>query len=194
MITATMPEEKADAICPVRCFETYLKHLHPGCDWLWQRPREKSCIEGQEAWFYKQWIGDNTLKTFISKLSTSTELSAVYTNHSIRVTGATLLKRSMFSDKQVMLITGHKSVNSLALYKKVSTDQKLMMGRTVNKLLGMKCQPTAAIGAPPKKIPKIDGDFIDDNPEIAKICKKLMTKLHQARVKKWSAFQQTSYM
>ncbi len=59
-------------------------------------------------------------------------LSRVYTNHSIRVTAATFLKCNKFSDNQIMAITGHHSVTSLSLYEKVSTEEKLLMGKAMN--------------------------------------------------------------
>ena len=62
-------------------------------------------------------------------------LSRVYTNHCIRVTGATFLRRQNFSAKQVMSVTGHKSVNTLALYERVNDDEKLLMGMAMNHYL-----------------------------------------------------------
>lgn len=45
------------------------------------------------------------------------------------------LKQQKFSDNQIMAITGHRSVTSLSLYEKVSTEEKLNMGRAMNNLL-----------------------------------------------------------
>ena len=61
----------------------------------------------------------------MSKLSNEGDLSQIYMNHSIRVTGTTYLTRKDFTLKQIMSITGHKSLNSLTNYQKVSTDEKL---------------------------------------------------------------------
>ena len=55
------------------------------------------------------------------------EISQRYTNHCIRVTGATNLSK-IFNSKQVMSITGHKSLQSLALYQHVRSDEKMAMG------------------------------------------------------------------
>ena len=46
----------------------------------------------------------------------------------LRVTGATNLTRCGFSARQIMAITGHKSIESLAIYQKVQEDEKLKMG------------------------------------------------------------------
>ena len=49
-------------------------------------------------------------------------------NHHIRVTGASTLTRSNYTAKQVMSVTGHKSIQSLFIYQKVCEDDKLSMG------------------------------------------------------------------
>ena len=64
----------------------------------------------------------------MSKLSKDANLSQHYTNHWIRVTGVNNLSRANFSAKQVMSVSGHKSVESLAIYQQVHEDEKMMMG------------------------------------------------------------------
>ena len=73
-------------------------------------------------------VGHNPLDTFLSKLSDECLLSDHYTNHCIRVLGITNFKRNQFSDRQVMAVSGHKNLQSLALYTRVRDDKKLMMG------------------------------------------------------------------
>ena len=68
----------------------------------------------------------------MSKMSHKADLSMVYTNHSICSTGITFLKRNKYSDKQIMSISGHKSTASLAIYQKVSSDEKLSMGMSMS--------------------------------------------------------------
>ena len=79
--------------CPVRNFETYLQKLHPQCNRLWQFPKDSFNIS-DECWFQKRPIGKDTLASFMSTLSKKTGLSQIYTNHSIRATGATILGRN----------------------------------------------------------------------------------------------------
>ena len=130
LITACMPEIPGNRFCPVQSFRKYLSKLHPRCDSLWQYPKET--INDVDIWFKPLKIGPNPLSEFMSRLSHSADLSRVYTNHSIRVTGMTFLARNNFSPKQIMAITGHKSVNSLAIYQKVSNSEKLQMGWCMN--------------------------------------------------------------
>ena len=63
------------------------------------------------------------------------KLSRKYTNHSIRVTGASILSRCKFNDKEVMSMTGHKSVQSLTIYQRVQSKTKMNMSKVLHKSL-----------------------------------------------------------
>ena len=105
-----------------------------------------------------------------STVSHNADLSKVYTNHSIRSTATTFLHRSNFTLKQIMSVTGHRSINSLAVYEKVSENEKLHMGLAMSYFLQNDEPPQiqaapaqfrpiapkpvvipAALGAPPKE-------------------------------------------
>ena len=116
-----MPEIPESLYCPVKSFKLYCQHLHPENDYLWQTPNEKS---SSNVWYTVGHIGQHTLEKFMPDLSTKCGLSRKYRNHSIRVTGSTILNRGGFLMKQIMSITGHKSTNSLAVYQKVETKMK----------------------------------------------------------------------
>jgi hypothetical protein len=118
-ISGHMPEDREmPEYCPVRNFETYLQKLHPQCNRLWQFPKDSFNIS-DECWFQKRPIGKDTLASFMSTLSKKTGLSQIYTNHSIRATGANILGRNC-SMAQIMAVTGHKSASSVAVYQRVS--------------------------------------------------------------------------
>ena len=110
-------------------------------DALWQRSKANARPSDLE-WYVNQRVGDKTLGSFMTKLSAAVNLSQKYTNHSLRVTGITLLLRSSISSKQIMAVSGHKSVSSLAIYQRVSEKEKVAMGDCIgSSLLG---QPTSA--------------------------------------------------
>ena len=125
IITACMPEIRDSIYCPVKNYEEYRSHLSPLINDLWQYPKES--FDKTDVWYRPKKIGPNPLALFMSRMSHEADLSQVYTNHSVRVTATTYLSRNKFSPKQIMAITGHKSLNSLAIYQKVSTDEKLSM-------------------------------------------------------------------
>ena len=98
-------------LCPVRSYENYLAHLCEQCPYLWQTPNDSAYKRGLNVWFKNKRIGENTLGAFMTELSKDIKgLSKKYTNHCLRVTGTTNLTRCNFTDKQIMSVTGHKSV------------------------------------------------------------------------------------
>ena len=133
IITGFMPQMldhlgNVHKLCPVRAFENYLNKLHPNNNSLWQKPAKQIPTDPLKSWYENVNVGHNTHDKFMTKLSTDCKLSKKYTNHCLRVTGITSLKRGNFSDKQVMSVSGHKSIDSLAIYQRVKSDEKLMMG------------------------------------------------------------------
>ena len=133
LITGFMPQIKnADGsvakLCPMRSYENYINSLDKDVDYLWQRPKPKIPKNKCDPWFVKKKVGHNTHEKFMAKLSEKACLSQHYTNHCIRVTGITNLRKANFTSKQIMAVSGHKSVESLAIYEKVHEDEKLMMG------------------------------------------------------------------
>lgn len=137
IVTGFMPQMldvngRSHRLCPVRSYENYIGHLHPEIDALWQQPlQRKPKNEEDNIWFKKENLGHNPLDSFMGKLSDKVGLSMHYTNHCIRVTGATNLSRKHYTPKQIMSVTGHKSINSLAIYQRVKEDEKLMMGMSL---------------------------------------------------------------
>ena len=93
---------------------------------FWQFPKDSFNIS-DECWFQKRPIGKDTLASFMFTLSKKAGLSQIYTNHSIRATGATILGRNC-SMAQIMAVTGHKSASSVAVYQRVSSKEKQVMG------------------------------------------------------------------
>ncbi|KAK7475336.1 hypothetical protein BaRGS_00033412, partial [Batillaria attramentaria] len=79
--------------CPVKCFEKYLSHLHPQCEYLWQRPVTSKVLAADKSWYSAVRIGRNTLAKFMSRLSLSCRLSKKYTNHSIRCLRSSLSQK-----------------------------------------------------------------------------------------------------
>lgn len=135
IVTGFMPAIPNSQLCPVSNYELYLAKLHPDCDSLWQRPLMMNSVEaqGKSVWFYKSKLGCNTLANFMSKISSTCNLSKKYTNHCLRVTGITRLARVGYTAKQIMSVSGHKSVQSLSIYHKVSGEEKIRMGQALQK-------------------------------------------------------------
>ena len=141
-----MPEAPGNPMCPVASFERYISKLNPKCDRLWQHPLG-SYQDKDTTWYANRPVGRNYLQKFMKDLSTKCKLSQAYTNHSVRVTEATILNQCQFSTSQIMAVTGHKSVSSLAIYQRVSDGEKLDMGLAISSAMGVSSdaeQPTSS--------------------------------------------------
>jgi integrase len=77
--------------------------------------------ENSPVWYCNSGVGENSLSSFMSRLSKSCGLSLIYHNRSIRATGATIMSKNMNGAAQIMAVTGHKSVQSLLTYQRVDT-------------------------------------------------------------------------
>ena len=97
-------------MCPVLSFELYINRLHPDNEFLWQRSLKKKPDNIMAPWYSNERVGHNPLDNFMSTLGKNAKLSQHYTNHCIQVTGVTNLSRQNFTDKQIMSVTGHKSI------------------------------------------------------------------------------------
>ena len=131
LVTGIMPENKTDPLCPVASFRKYISHLHPDNKYMWQYPLDKLDPQKPNIWFSRKNIGKNPLAAFMSDVSKQCELSKIYTNHSIRVTGCTVLTHCNFSSSEIMSVSGHKSVQSLAIYQKTKDREKIQMGKAL---------------------------------------------------------------
>ena len=129
IVSRYMPKNPTDKLCPIKSFQIYVEHLNPNNKYLWQKPLEKENMEKQMYWYGLQHLGKNTLGKFMSDVSEKCGLSMIYTNHSIRVTGITVLTRMQFSTSEIMSVSGHKSVQSLTNYQKTKSKQKISMGQ-----------------------------------------------------------------
>ena len=128
--TAIMPENRDDRHCPVRSFKMYLSYFHPDNPFLWQTPNLQNY--DSNIWYTRGHLGKNSLGPFMKDVSRECGLSKSYTNHCIHVTGITVLTMSNFSSKEIMAVSGHKSVQSLTTYQWVKDPQKLEMGKMLN--------------------------------------------------------------
>ena len=134
-VSGYMPENKDDRLCPVRSFRKYIEHLHPENEFLWQRPLDRIDPRKPEIWYGKQHLGKTPLGHYMSDVSEKCALSKIYTNHSIRVTGVTVLTRMNFSSSEIMSITGHKTVQSLTRYQRTQDREKISMGNVMHQSL-----------------------------------------------------------
>ena len=133
IVSGIMPENKTDEMCPVASFRSYTEHLNLDNEYMWQYTLENIDPQQPNVWFSKKHFGKNLLSTFLSDLSKDCGLSQIYTNHSIRETGIAVLMDAKFFNSDIMSVSGHKSVQSLAVYQKTDKKKKTKMGKTLSK-------------------------------------------------------------
>jgi len=114
--------------CPVKTLESFLKHLNPNLQALFQRPREVSTKfqpQKDEVWYCNSPVGKSTLENMKKNMSTSAEIAPPLTNYCVRVTSVTVLSDHNIEARRIKTVTGHKSDNSIESYcSRASFQQK----------------------------------------------------------------------
>ena len=102
-------------LCPVHSFKTYVANLNENCNALFQYPNKEN--DG----FDRKPIGKNTIGEMMKEISNDAKLSCVYTNHCIRKTTVTGLRRQGFELDEIQNVTKHKNLDSLKHYLSAPT-------------------------------------------------------------------------
>ena len=87
-----------------------------------------------EVWFAIGALGVNTLDKLMEEIASKAGLditSKRFTNHSLRKTTVTKLRKSGATNREIMAITGHKSEQSLADYDTLDLDDHHHLGRVI---------------------------------------------------------------
>lgn len=78
--------------------------------------------------------GKNINKTYV-QIEWNCGQSQTYTNHSTRATGATNLTKCMFSPPQIIVVIGHKLVQSLKVDQRPDKDEKIAVEQAIGQNL-----------------------------------------------------------
>ncbi|VDI35764.1 Hypothetical predicted protein [Mytilus galloprovincialis] len=108
-----MYEKSGDENCPVASFDFYVSKLSPKCNALFQQPL---LYPKPNCWYANQAMGKNKLSQMMPRISNEAGLSYRYTNHCIKATVGTGLKRAGVDDLTIMSVTGHRNIKSLESY------------------------------------------------------------------------------
>ena len=115
----------------VAALKKMMSKLHPGIDRFFQRALMK-VTNDDSIWYMRSPLGKNVLGDMLSRLSTAAGLSTRYTNHCLRATAITMLKKAGVDDRAVCRVTGHKNVKSLDSYNKPSDSEQRMMAKVID--------------------------------------------------------------
>ena len=94
-------------------------------DVFYLSPLQKFTKESK-SWFSLVPLGRNTLDRFVKDLCHEAGIEGK-SNHSLRATGTTRMYRKGIPEKAIQSRTGHKSIEALRTYERVSTDQERSM-------------------------------------------------------------------
>ena len=113
-----MFECKNSPRCPVAVLKTYLSHLNPKCDALFQKPLggSKFLPTEQEVWYAAVPLGHNTIENMMKRMCQNAGVNPPYTNHCVRATTVNILSAKNMENRHIRAVTGHRSDSSLESY------------------------------------------------------------------------------
>ena len=91
------------------------------------------CNPKTEIWYSSMPVGYRTLMTTVNRLCKSASIDGYKTNHSLRVTAATRLFQQGVDEQLIMLRAGHRSIDGVRTYKRVSKDQQQVLSNVLNR-------------------------------------------------------------
>ena len=93
-------EHNESPLCSIKSFEKYLSKLHPECPWLLQKPHRN--FAGKQYWYCYVPLGVHSIVNMLKHISNEADTSVLYTNHSLKATVGTILKKAGVCDKNIM--------------------------------------------------------------------------------------------
>lgn len=114
-------------------------------------------------WFSQQPIGRNKLNTMMKTMSTQTGLPVLHTNHSLRSYGATKLFQDKVPEKLIQERTGHRSIDALRKYERISEEQKVATSLALNSSKNITPQLPAAPLSLINPTPQASSSFLTTN-------------------------------
>jgi hypothetical protein len=107
--------------------ERFLSKLNPKCEHFMQRPQRKSknfnLVTNPDCWYENYKVGENFVSKMLAQLSEAAEVPRM-TNGQIRPTSVCLMVRAGIEDREIVTVTGHRSIDSLKSYNPHLTESR----------------------------------------------------------------------
>ena len=119
--------------CFIKLYECYLMHCPIESErkklsfYLTPLKKPKTNV-----WYSSVPVGHNTLAKTVGRICAAAGIEGFKTNHSLRVTTATRLFQAGVEEQLIMKRTGHRSVDGIRLYKRISSDQDQTISAILN--------------------------------------------------------------
>lgn len=95
------------------------------------RPKTYVPKSPEEPWYDCCPVGKNTLANMVKDMCMEAGITEPKTNHSLRATGTTRLFQANVPEKIIQKTTGHRSLEALRTYERVSTEQHQAVSRVL---------------------------------------------------------------
>ena len=119
---------------------------------MWQYTLDRINPQDPDVWYSKKHFGKNPLSTFMPDLSKKAELSQIYTNHSIRSTGITVLTNDNFSRMPTSWLCQGIKVCKVLQFTRKLIKKKMEMGKALCGSMLKYQENNQFITAPPQKL------------------------------------------
>ena len=97
-------------------FQQHLERLPPDCKYLFGKPRNLGPNLHDPAvtvLYENNKVGKHIIGGMVSNMCKLVEAKEHFTNHDLRVTGLTALKKADFDFNEIKKVSGHKSTKSI---------------------------------------------------------------------------------
>ena len=121
--------------CHVFILDKYIQKLPKDAvekDLFYCKPLLATPNDEKSPWYYAVPIGKNMLGNMVKEICSEAGLDGKKTNHSLRVAGATSLYQAGVPEKLIQQRTGHRCLQSLRDYERVSSDQEIAVSRILS--------------------------------------------------------------
>ena len=124
------PNKENSTRCVIRLYNKYMS-LRPSnapCDVFYLQPLK---FPKPSCWYQPKPVGHNPLAQTVKRLCSQVGIDGYFTNHSLRRTCATRLYQKGADEQQIMSVTGHRSMDAVRIYKKISCKQEEEISRMI---------------------------------------------------------------
>ena len=120
--------------CTVYLLDLYISKLPKSAvdnDLFYCKPMASAPLDDSCPWYFNVPIGKNTLSKMVADMCAEAGLSGKKTNHSLRVSGTSCLFEAGVPEKLIQQRTGHRTLESLRMYERVTDKQHLAVSKVL---------------------------------------------------------------
>ena len=120
--------------CHVLLLDKYLSKIPPEAkkkDIFYLKPKADTPLDALAPWYTNAPIGKNVLYSLMKTMADEAQLDRKVTNHSLRAYGVTKLYKEKVPEKLIMDRSGHRTIEGVRHYARVSEEQQFEVCRAL---------------------------------------------------------------